>query len=162
MCSSLAVSCPGGRPHRARIGHTAPEAAVAGWRICPLASRDAAVARADSEDRSAYVPDHAYCGAPAHACPADYPVCRRPARQGAGQAKLVKMQRPAGRTILTSLAWSAGLAPWSMADGMIRLHLQPATHGADATIIPEPEGPRRRPARHWTRDPGGRMLGLPQ
>jgi hypothetical protein len=43
--------------------------------------------------------------------PADHPVCRRPARQGAGQAMLVKMQRPAGRTILTSLAWSAGLSP---------------------------------------------------
>src|SRR5215471_6787885 len=59
----------------------------------------------------------------------DHPVCRRPARQGAGRAKPVKMQRLAGRTILTGLAWSAGLVPWSMADGMIRLYLQPATHG---------------------------------
>jgi hypothetical protein len=59
----------------------------------------------------------------AHACPADHPVCRRPARQGAGLAKPVKMQRPAGRTILTGLAWSAGLVPWSMADGMIRPYL---------------------------------------
>ena len=58
----------------------------------------------------------------ARTCPADHPVCRRPARQGAGRAKPVKMQRPAGRTILTGLAWSAGLVPWSMADGMIRLH----------------------------------------
>jgi hypothetical protein len=58
--------------------------------------------------------------APAHVCPADHPVCRRPAWQGADQAKPVKMQRPAGRTILTGLAWSAGLAPWSMADGRIR------------------------------------------
>src|SRR5262245_18921061 len=32
-------------------------------------------------------------------------------------------QRPAGRTILTGLAWSAGLVPWSTADGMIRLRL---------------------------------------
>jgi hypothetical protein len=47
----------------------------------------------------------------AHACPADHPVCRRPARQGAGRAKPVKMQRPAGRTILTGFAWSAGLVP---------------------------------------------------
>jgi hypothetical protein len=30
------------------------------------------------------------------------------------------MQRPAGRTILTGLAWSAGLVPWSTADGKIR------------------------------------------
>jgi hypothetical protein len=31
-------------PYRARNTLTAPEAAVAGWRICALASRDAAVA----------------------------------------------------------------------------------------------------------------------
>jgi hypothetical protein len=55
-----------------------------------------------------------------------------PARPGAGQAKPVRMQRPAGRTILTGLAWSAGLVLWSMADGMIRLP-QPASHG-DGTL----------------------------
>jgi hypothetical protein len=78
--------------------------------------------------------------APAYACSADHPVCRRPARQGAGQAKPVKMQRPAGRTILTGLARSAGLAPRSMADGMIRHSPQPATYGGGALeIIPEPE-----------------------
>ena len=81
----------------------------------------------------------------AHACHADHPVCRRPARQGAGQPKPVKMQRPAGRTILTGLAWSAGLVPWSMTDGMIRLHPQPAaTADAALVIIPEPECPKRR------------------
>jgi len=58
----------------------------------------------------------------AHACAADHPVCRRPARRGAGRARPVKMQRPAGRTILTGLARSAGLVPWSTAYGMIRLH----------------------------------------
>jgi hypothetical protein len=65
----------------------------------------------------------------ARTCPADHPVCRRPVRQGAGQTKPVKMQRPGGRTILTGLVWSAGLVPWSMADGMIRLHPRLATHG---------------------------------
>jgi hypothetical protein len=39
------------------------------------------------------------------------------------------MQRPAGRTILTGLAWSAGLVPWSMADGMIRLHPSASKYG---------------------------------
>jgi hypothetical protein len=73
--------------------------------------------------------------APAYACSADHPVCRRPARQGAGRAKPVKMQRPAGRTILTGLAWSAGLAPRSMADGMIRHSPQPATYGGGALEI---------------------------
>jgi hypothetical protein len=73
---------------------------------------------------------------------ADHPVCRRPARQGAGEAKPVKVQRPAGRTILTGLAWSAGLVPRSKADGMIRLHPQPAnTVGGTLAIIPEPECP---------------------
>jgi len=57
------------------------------------------------------------------------------------------MQRPAGRTILTGLACSAGLFPWSMADGMIRLSPQPASHGGGCVrlaIIPEPECPHRR------------------
>jgi len=52
------------------------------------------------------------------------------------------MQRPAGRTILTGLAWSAGLVPWSTADGMIGP--LPPSHptSSGATIIPEPECPR--------------------
>jgi hypothetical protein len=55
------------------------------------------------------------------------------------------MQRPAGRTILTGLAWSAGLVPRSVADGMIRLHPQPAaTADSMLAIIPEPEWPNRR------------------
>ena len=67
------------------------------------------------------------------------------ARQGAGQARPVKMQRPAGRTILTGLAWSAGLVPWSMADGMIRLSSsQQRTVDGALAIIPEPECPHRR------------------
>jgi hypothetical protein len=49
--------------------------------------------------------------APAHACPADIPSAADPPARGAGQAKPVKMQRPAGRTILTGLAWFAGLVP---------------------------------------------------
>ena len=86
-------------------------------------------------------------GGGAHTCPADHPVCRRPARQGAGEAKPVKMQRPAGRTILTGLAWSAGLVPWSTADGMIRLHPSGQQRVVDSgpAIIPEPERPRQRP-----------------
>src|SRR5215510_14830809 len=76
--------------------------------------------------------------APAHACPADHPVCRRPARQGAGQAKPVKMQRPAGRTILTGLAWSAGLVPWSTADGMIRLFLSQQVTGTMCQVSDHP------------------------
>ncbi len=80
----------------------------------------------------------------AHACPTDHPVCRRPARQGAGRAKPVKMQRPTGRTILTGLARSAGLVPWSAADGTIRLHLsQQHTVDAALAIIPESECPNR-------------------
>jgi hypothetical protein len=57
------------------------------------------------------------------------------------------MQRPAGRTILTGLAWSAGLVPWSTADGMIRLHPSGQQRVVDSllAIIPEPERPRRRP-----------------
>jgi PadR family transcriptional regulator, regulatory protein PadR len=88
----------------------------------------------------------------AHACPADHPVCRRPARQEAGRAKPVKMQRPAGRTILTGLARSAGLVPWSTADGMIRP--LPPIHRTQlaATIIPEPERPSETEDRtHWPR-----------
>jgi hypothetical protein len=65
-----------------------------------------------------------------------------PTRQGAGQADPVKVQRPAGRTILTGSAWSAGLVPWSMADGMIRPRLgQQHTVDGVVAIIPEPECP---------------------
>jgi hypothetical protein len=52
------------------------------------------------------------------------------------------MQRPAGRTILTGLAWSAGLVPRSMAEGMIRLHPSASnTVGGVLAIILEPERP---------------------
>jgi len=92
----------------------------------------------------------------AHARPADHPVCRRPARQGAVQPKPVKMQRPAGRTILTGLGWSAGLVPWSTADGMIRLCPQPATRSRCVSDHPGAGVPHRResafrPSRreHW-------------
>jgi len=78
---------------------------------------------------------------PAHSRPHDHPVCRRPARQGAGQAAPVQMERPAGRTIWTGAGWSAGLpprfhpsggagggvlaSPGSRADGMISHRLPP-------------------------------------
>jgi len=46
---------------------------------------------------------------------------------------------------LTGLAWSAGLVPWSMADGMISLYSRPATHGRRVlAIIPELEYPLER------------------
>jgi hypothetical protein len=49
-----------------------------------------------------------------------------PSGSGPGQAGQDAAPR---RTILTGLAWSAGLVPWSMADGMIRPFPQPATRG---------------------------------
>ena len=82
---------------------------------------------------------------PAHSRPHDHPVCRRPARQGAGQAAPVQMERPAGRTIWTGAGWSAGLA---RVDGG-RDDQPPATTGPLAvSIIPEPECPRRRHLAH--------------
>ncbi len=64
-------------PYRARNGH----AYGSGGRRCRLANLCAGLARrrccrADSEDRSAYVSDHAHRGAAAHSCSADHPGAR--------------------------------------------------------------------------------------
>ena len=107
---------------------TAPEAAVATWRICALASRSAAFARPDSEDRSAYVPDHAYWARPRMlvlliiASAIGPPVRERPGLTGQDAA-------PRRTNDLDRLGLVCWACPWSMADGMIRLHLQPATRG---------------------------------
>lgn len=67
-----------------------------------------------------------------------------PPVRGASQARVVKVERPAGRMTLTTRAWLLGL-PGSMAGGMISS--TPASHHAapGLTIIPESERPRRRP-----------------
>ncbi len=70
------------------------------------------------------------------------------------------MQRPAGRTILTSLAWSAGLVPWSTADGMIRLHPQPAVHVNDTHSDHPGAGVPPPKACRWTHGSGGRLCDL--
>jgi hypothetical protein len=98
------VSDPSIGTYRAR---TAPEAAVAGWRICALASRDAAVAVLMVK----IIPH----------------LIRIMLTGVLPRTPVLLISRSAVDP--PARERPAGLAPWSMADGMIRLRLQPATHG---------------------------------
>ena len=74
-----------------------------------------------------------------------------PPARGAGQAPVVKMERPAGRTILTTGAWSARLAPGRWQAGSATTQAT-CRRRATVTIIPEPERPRRRRLRWFPAD----------
>jgi hypothetical protein len=65
-------------------------------------------------------------------------------RQGAGQAPQVKVERPAGRTILTCGAWSAGLA---LVDGRRDDQAHPSHHQR------EPVRTAARSSRSWSAPP---------